>query len=532
MDELIKKFNLPAYIKGKSFADASKAIQAKFKDREDVESMETQKELMGRLRQAQDYVKQMQEAPKAEDIADSTPSLEEAFQNQNFMGGILGQGEQGKTNAGMIGTAANGIGSGLRKDEDDTVIAGDPKDNQMIDGTKDAVASALGPYGQLARGAQKLGQGIGDQIGGNGGAVVSDIFSPEESTLAVMKDKDSNLGQKLLSTVPGVGGVVAKGLKDERISKEMRESTYADIAQVDNQYSKGGKMNSYAGGGKFPMLSPDLIKFFKNKEQQDFNDNAINRDAIDDAFANNPVVDNASVSGADDLKPAPIQGGKFPFGGTDPSSPYSDPQTGKVVGKSPEETATAKEEGSGTFLAQALRYAPVATNLGQLLSMKKPTHEGRDRINSRYKENLTDEEGIQNLVREQTSANREALVNASGGSGSTARANLLANHLQGTKALSDSYFSAVQANQGENRNAQQFNLGVAQTNLGQSNLEADVNAKNKGNYDTQKSKLIAKLGDDIGSIGREELLKKYPELMGSDYNWLGQYIKSKQSASA
>ena len=41
MNQLIKQFNLPNYIKGKSFAEASKLIDKKFKDRKDSVSLKT-----------------------------------------------------------------------------------------------------------------------------------------------------------------------------------------------------------------------------------------------------------------------------------------------------------------------------------------------------------------------------------------------------------------------------------------------------------------------------------------------------------
>jgi len=61
---IIKEFNLPPYIKGKSFAEASKAIDNKFKGREGAEVERTKKELLSRLSKAQEYTK-MQESLQA-----------------------------------------------------------------------------------------------------------------------------------------------------------------------------------------------------------------------------------------------------------------------------------------------------------------------------------------------------------------------------------------------------------------------------------------------------------------------------------
>lgn len=72
-DDLTKKFKLPNYVKGKSFAEASKLIQDRFKDREDKISKDTMNTLLQRLRDAQEYIKQ--------DVAEPT--------NDNFLGGMI-----------------------------------------------------------------------------------------------------------------------------------------------------------------------------------------------------------------------------------------------------------------------------------------------------------------------------------------------------------------------------------------------------------------------------------------------------------
>lgn len=59
---LVKQFNLPPYIKGKTVADASKAIDDKFKDRADKYAQETKKTLLDRLAQAQEHLKQQEQA--------------------------------------------------------------------------------------------------------------------------------------------------------------------------------------------------------------------------------------------------------------------------------------------------------------------------------------------------------------------------------------------------------------------------------------------------------------------------------------
>jgi hypothetical protein len=59
---LVKQFNLPNYVAGKSVSDASKAIDDKFKDRADRYAQETKKTLLDRLSSAQEYLKQQEQA--------------------------------------------------------------------------------------------------------------------------------------------------------------------------------------------------------------------------------------------------------------------------------------------------------------------------------------------------------------------------------------------------------------------------------------------------------------------------------------
>lgn len=64
MEEIIKKFNLPSYVKNKSFADASSMIMDKFRERKDPESKRTMTEMLDRLRQAQEFVKEQNKTPE------------------------------------------------------------------------------------------------------------------------------------------------------------------------------------------------------------------------------------------------------------------------------------------------------------------------------------------------------------------------------------------------------------------------------------------------------------------------------------
>ena len=178
----------------------------------------------------------------------------------------------------------------------------------------------------------------------------------------------------------------------------------------------------------------------------------------------------------------------------------------------------------GSGVAAAARYTPAAMNAFQLSQMNGPDTERLDRLGNRYNPNYVDERTMQNIAQSNYNTAASGIKGATGGSQGALRANLLGAHLQRTKGISDAYIKAGQMNAAEDSKAQQFNLGVNRTNLQQSNQEKDWNARNKGAYESNKSKLMSQIGTDIGNIGLEETRKKYPERLGLLYDYLGKYM--------
>jgi hypothetical protein len=175
------------------------------------------------------------------------------------------------------------------------------------------------------------------------------------------------------------------------------------------------------------------------------------------------------------------------------------------------------------------RYAPIAANALQLAQLKKPQSERLDRLENRYKPEYVDEAQLQNIAN-QTMNNSVNAIGQSGASQGQLRSSIIGSQLQRTKALSDSYGQAAAQNRATNDRAQTFNLGVDQVNLGQSTLEKDINARNQGAYDTEKSKLIGKIGENIGNVGTEQAYKKIA-LTTTGYSWLGEFQKMNPNAT-
>lgn len=529
-EDIISKFNLPSYIRGKSFAEASMLINKKSGDRTDPESVETKRELMERLKDAQEYTKSMEQQsanPEGNGMIPEETSqsayaygggVEQLKLNQMFGGGAIPGGAEGLSAGAGAGISAGGslIGGLLKqKDPADSVIAGDPEQNAQMDQLQSTVASAFGPMGMAVDGASKLVEGVGDRIGGDAGAYVAGIAAPHKAIAATLQNKDASTGQKALSVIPGVGGIIAKDLADEAAADAHREEVALQHTEKDNIFAKGGYTNKdmgqkkYNDGGfasRFGQESPF------QKMQRELKESG----ALD------------SVTTGTDYKSGLANPTQFK-GADGRTSTYGDlgsKQSAELSSGKMNDSEGGKEGGKkkGSPL-EALRYAPSLMNLAQLAKLKKDgaDKETLGRLNTRYESQQVDEKAMQNAIAQQTAANRSAITNSGSGSAAATRANLLANNMQGINALSSAQLAANQANAQDNLRKQQFNTGIDRTNLNQDNSEKTINAQNKGAYDTQMSQLMASLGDNAGAIGKEEMLKKFPELMGMDYNWRGKY---------
>ena len=411
----------------------------------------------------------------------------------------------------MSGTAMSAVGQGLgmvgnafRKPQEESVIGGDAKTNSVIDGTKDAVAGVLGPWGMLFRGIQKAGQGAGDAVGGRFGAGLAAGFSPEEGVAANWKDKEMSLDKKFAGAFnPVLAGAMNYDSKKAANAKvEQKRDRSANDWYSQRQAADGGFLNSYPGGGPLNNFNPNYLNNAIDWMNKDV---VYDKYYMSDAESGNPPglqLENKvyNIAPEQELLKRPI---------SDPS-----PSTKKSKGFF---------DGFGDKAAGALRYAPVAMDAFQLANLKKPDIESLPKLGNKYKPSYVDERQLQNQALNQYNAAANAIKGASSGSQGALRSGLLMAHLNSQKGLSAAQAQATQANRAEDKFGQQFDLNVAQSNNRTSMMEKDWNARNKGNYETQKSKLLSSLGTSAGNIGLEETRKKYPERLGLLYDWMGKY---------
>lgn len=573
MDQLIEKFNLPKYLKGKTFAEASKAINKKFEGMDDKISNETKMEMLQRLADAQEYTKQVKEANMA---MRSNPEMEMMGYpdmmggNEFFLGGFMNKllpGETGGMLDGMGGEAMGGMSGAMSKA---APFIG-------------AASGAMDMIGSLD-GDGLTGDGFTDALSGvSKGASAGMAFGP--------------LGAGIGALAGGVTSLIGSNAAEKKRLKKERQASAKFSNNVYNDYAKGGYMNYGYGGNVNKMKSGGYSKPGKNYYQDggpitgtrfydDINPELAKKYAQDFANRNNLSVnfdDPESVMNAQramgftgdavdgkwgqdtmrgSMRRNPIATPKMSgynsgenglsetldFPGLRPTAEAigleaMGPNLGEInttpelMGRSmtgntamPNEASVDSGRGdSGGFNESFLRYAPVATNAFQLFSMDGPEVESLNRLGGRYDPSYVDEMTMQNIVQNQYNDTAGAIANASGGNRGALRSNILAANMNKGNQLSNAYMKAREMNRAEDTRGQQFDLGIDQFNIGQSNMEKDINARNRGAYETNKSKLISQLGNDLGDIGMEAYRRRYPELMGLDYDSRGRKINRKNN---
>ena len=551
-ESVMDMFNLPSFTKGKTFAEASKAIAKQFEGRSDKESVETQKELQGRLQQAQEYIKaksqpQSQSQGPQHQMPDGSmmpgaQHSEPQAQQPMAMGGKLGQ----ESNDYFLG----GITSMLGGDGGAGAAGG-------AEAAGAAAGGGPGPGGylQAATGAMELGKmAFGKPNVDTSGAVDPGKGTSKGGAALGGAMKGSQAGMAFGPWGAAVGGVLGGAAGLIGGGKAQKAETEAEIQNTallnkgnNNRYDLGGFMkntdpnelikmlgqNQMHEGGALGHTHPEEISPFQQSvlDSESFYAAKDKKAAAAHSASNDYFAGEADKKAAFDADPNAAAFKKMGLDDESLDMQEMEDQTLENEGigswlKTQKTTTTDdKEEGSKYDPSTLLRYAPAVTDAYQLAALEKPEEVSRDKLGNKYQSQQVDEKTLQRTVQEGINNQRDAILSSSGGSQSAARANLLGLSLQGTKAMSAAMAQASEQNRADNRVAQNFNLNVDQTNLQQSNAEKLANEQNQGAYDTQKSQLISQLGSNLGEVGKEQLFKKYPELMGLDFNSMGKYLK-------
>lgn len=627
--DIIKQFNLPSYVKGKSFSEASKFIAKKFEGRNSPEDVATLNDLQGRLQQAQEFIKQQNQKlsqpqegnnfnyggqmgpgdPKPKSAYPANPndlissfknnqeglSYSNPYPNRSNRWELFDSYQKGLSNktmntgnvnnipaegrdafTGKYGFDAEKIKSELNYEKklnkrnvvteadklkmDNKSIASSINSNSfdggglmsLLGGAGGAASGVAGGAGSVM-GAVTGGLDLANRVFGDTGVDTSGRTAGPKVNMGGEIAGGAMSGAQLGGAIaPGIGhaigaigGGILGSIGGKRKINDASEANFGNAVmknnELANKYNEGGYLGFDGGRDLKPKAKAlDISGLDLNSLNDPMTARALGlpeqiglRDPRTARGLNLKGVGLNDPRTARSLNTSGLN--KATNGLNDVVTGTPDENVANNTGGLAERRIPGQEQTNKTFNpfsnldASALRYAPAAMNLAQLASLEKPSDVAFDRLNTKYDKQLVDEQGLQNTVRQATASNRDALLSSSGGSGSKARAALLASQLQGTKALSQAYQQAGAENRQEGRREQDFNLGVAKTNLQQGNLAKQVNLQRDAAYQTNRSKLLSELGNDLGGMGREELFKKYPEMMGLGYDSKGNKITQEEN---
>lgn len=608
--DLIKKHNLPSYIKDKTFSEASKMINNKFKDRNDKLSLETRDELLERLKMAQESYRNATGLNNSEYHGDGGGLSEPLEDNESFAGNI-----------GAIGGAANTLldfgnsafgKTGIDKMSDTYQSAPDNTMNTIGKTMKGVQTGAkFGPIGAAVGGVLGLGSGLiqGGKIKrdinlanlnkssrdfnktsfgfANGGKlgdppIGEDPTTTEKDNQNLKKiqnatniafdmdaakrifqfnnpspSKTLNFGpySKIFSAIPYYDKMGTtefnpldvkvndyRYINNENIYNKIRDLNPGVHLNFSRNYKNGGDIYPYTKyESTYPLGPEEDLSYVKNQiptllrysnigpKQEETSVNLFNTDGPREILPTpnnsipellkytgktNPIIPQDNVYTIQDE----FNNGKI----VDP--PNNKGNFNKILTKGKEllnKGYSAIKDDNGAIL----RYAPAVMNAIQLAKLKSPQYEHLGRLANKYKPVYEDEKQYQNIINSEINSQNENLANATNGSSGAYRSNMLGVGINKIKALNDAYSKMKSVNNAEDKTKQMFDSEIDKINLQQSNKELEINDQNKANYNTQKSKLLAQIGNDLGNVGLEQLRKKYPEMMDFAYNHKGDLVK-------
>lgn len=533
---LIKQFSLPGYVANKSVSDASKAIDDKFKDRSDKYAQETKKTLLDRLANAQEYLKQQEQA--------SIDKTNESMQanSQQIPDQMNGQVPEG------MEEYAEGANS-------------NPQEEQMeqMQGQQPMPASPIAAFGGYQQHRYVDGGTFSSMNTLDPNAGIGYSFKPQAMTSnspltspSILADGKGTTGTgtstATTSVAPSVttAGVVgaatgAFDLAKTAFGKPAQDTSgLAPSAKVDKAGMIGGSaMKGAAAGAALGPIGAGVgalvgaaAGFLGAKKAREAAIENGNNFAIN---TNNKVSDNyAAYGGMLDITKMSHGGGMNMYvnggrpqitsvneidgiginsstGAADIKNFKGDYSNLKTPSKIADITLMNRAKlgliNSKDYLNDNIgdiaRLAPVAMNAYQLKNLEKPSGFQYQTLANRYKPQYVDEARMQSIV-DQEGNNTMAAIGQMGGSEGATRNAILAMGLNKTKGLSDAYANAAAQNRAQNAAAQQFNLGVDSSNVATNNRAMDEMRADKGAYDTARSKYMSAIGTDIGDIGKEK----------------------------
>lgn len=483
--EAVEAVGLPRKFTGKTPGQIMTLIDKTFKGRNDKPSQDTKKDIADKVAQAQEMIKTQQEAMQTQ--SQEVPDI---------MNGEVPQGMEQYMTGGELDLIQGGtsemINSGMNLTKNFGSTGIDVSGNTKYD------PGSLNLTQSIMSGAQD-----GTKLGAAGRV-------------------------PLVGLALGVGaGLYGYNKQKKDMQKAVINSQKLDFRTNTSDFAKGGKM--YVDGGEGPLgfrkplntipqvgapsdgivMTPEKANpyVFLSSKNRPFQETPItaNYKGIDTTLKGKTLPENYIASSKSTQTN---------------TNPIDWKNVGDKVGKGIKEN-----------YPHALRLAPVAMNVAELARLKR---KGYDKVNpilndTRFKPEYIDEKSALNLANSEMN-NTINSISQMGGSEGANRNAVLAASLNRGKQLSQSMIDAQGRNIATNQFGQQFNNQNTEANIQRRAIAEDLTARNKGAYETNRSKLVGQLGTDIGSIGKEEVFKDIAENM-TGYDWLGNYLKINPNAS-
>jgi len=199
-------------------------------------------------------------------------------------------------------------------------------------------------------------------------------------------------------------------------------------------------------------------------------------------------------------------------------------QIGNNALKSKNDDGEGSEDGNN--YASLMRYAPIASNIGSLISelndKPSPKQASKFQTDVNFEENLIGDEGVRRDIESSGNAIRDSLEKNVSSAGALA-GNLLGTDLNTKNALSKAGISIDRLNNAEKARVQQSNFRQDARNNQVAMTIENMNDQDRAVYKDRILSLIAELGNNAGALGKEqfnmEMLKEMP--IGYLMNLLG-----------
>ncbi len=547
--QIIKDYKLPDYLDGLSMSDASKKISERFSDRHDGIVQNTMSQFFARLSSAQEVLKAEKLQALQEAIALNNQYPDETLEGQAPAG--VDEYMQPEVEQPLMNDGLGGMGV--------------PQQQMAMGGTTGFLGGVKGnPNGtnattmsQNTAGATTGIMGLVDQAGGNTSPDTGKaVLGGAASGAAVGTMIFPGIGTAIGAGVGAVAGAVGANQKRKKLENETNDAAMNYNRQFQEQFALGGfpvlgdnilRNNAYGGMKPQPkqpnnryletlyntgqdIMTPDYINkvapHYANQNpilnaQEYLIGQGMNlKGGADGKWGNSSQenlnawrakngINNTGPLTADDYERMGYTNmGYKPYEEVLPEVVISKEQPATTTtpvataGVTPTTTQTTNKHGLNPN--QMMRMMTPLGNILQLGSLSKPNM-GNPYIDlTKADRNYIDEAAMIRAVENQgNTLNRS--IQQSGMSEGARRASMIAAGLQNQNAVGNAFIQAQQANRSIDANADQLDTQTRAANIQRRIMVDDNYQRDLGAYNTERSKLRAQIGTDIGNIGLENL---------------------------